>query len=158
VRAGSTGYEIDKVASNPVIPVQAGIQTALGPRFRGDERTRDLVQQIAVARIERSEMRGGFAFFENPNLASLDPGYVLVRVPDALLRCARDPTTEASLERNRERTVDQRDFRNFGNAISRRAKNILIGCGKRRQITVFEKTDRSQRKPGVLPVHLGERA
>jgi hypothetical protein len=109
---------------------------------------------------ERTEYaaRQDLPFSRTPNLASLDPGYVLVRVPDALLRCARDTTTEASLERNRERTVDQRDFRNFGSAISRRAKNILIGCGKRRQITVFEKTDRSQRKPGVLPVHLGERA
>ena len=43
----------------------------------------------AVTRIERTEMRGG-PFSKAPNLASLDPGYVLVRVPDALLRCARD--------------------------------------------------------------------
>jgi hypothetical protein len=53
-------------------------------------------------------------FSRTPNLASLDPGYVLVRVPDALLRCARDTTTEASLERNRERTVVLRFGQNGG--------------------------------------------
>jgi hypothetical protein len=43
----------------------------------------------------------------------------------------------------RQRATCDCDFRNLGNTIPRRSQNILVAFGKRRQVTIFEKSHRS---------------
>ena len=64
------------------------------------------------------------------------------------------------LARNRrgdcERAVSYGDFGNFGSTISCASQNIPIAFGQRSQITIFEKTHRSQGKRGIFAVHFGK--